>query len=238
MDDFLARSQLLLGDNAIDALKNSQVTVCGLGGVGSYVVEALARSGIGSLRLIDFDVVDISNINRQLCALRSTIGKIKAEVLSTRIKDINPDCKVDIIKAYIDTDNVAEVLPKCDYIVDAIDYIPGKIAIIRYALSNSIPVISAMGAAKRLYPEKLRLADISATHCCPLARIIRKELKTIGIENGLRVVFSEEKPIALNNNSSTRDGIKQPLGSVSFVPGAMGLIIAGEIVRHICGIEV
>ncbi len=239
LDPLLERSAMLLGDRAMAQLQNATVCICGLGGVGSYVAEALARGGVGRLTLVDFDLVASSNINRQLCALTNTIGCSKVQVIADRIGQINPNCRVTARKSFLHAENADEILSKHQYLVDAIDDVPGKVAIIRFGKENRIPVISAMGAAKRLHPELLRLADIADTFCCPLARIMRRELKKHGISNGVPVVFSQEQPVEEKQASPKPEQLraKQPLGSVSFVPGAMGLIIAGKVIRDLCGIE-
>ncbi len=228
MDPF-CRSRLLLGDAALRRLQDARVCICGLGGVGSYVAEAVARSGVGYIRLVDFDTVAASNLNRQLCALTTTIGQFKTVVVAERLAQINPEAKIERLEAFIQPENAAALIAGCDYVLDAIDFLPGKIALIVESAKLAIPLVSAMGAANRLHPERLRLADICATHTCPLARIVRRELKKHGIEKGVQVIFSEEMP-----QKNTAGG---PLGSVSFVPGVMGLMMASKAIRDIGGIE-
>ena len=225
--DIYGREKILLGEEGFQALRAAKVAVCGLGGVGSYAAETLARSGVGTLILLDFDTITASNINRQLYALHSTLGKDKADVAAARIADIDPTCLVQIKKAYIDQENPATFLGKVDYIVDAIDFLPGKVGLIQYAHEANIPIICAMGAGKRLAPEKLEIADISRTHICPLAKKLRKELKAVGIDQGVDVVFSTEQPLTQKDNSA--------IGSMAFVPAAMGIIMASWVVRKLAG---
>ncbi|MCR4962263.1 MAG: tRNA threonylcarbamoyladenosine dehydratase [Firmicutes bacterium] len=228
--DAFCRSRILLGETVLRRLQAARVCVCGLGGVGSYVAEALARGGVGHIRLIDCDVVAASNINRQLCALTSSVGRLKTAVVAERLAQIHPQTEIERQEVFIRPENAAGLIAGCDYVLDAIDFLPGKIGLIAESGKSSIPIVSAMGAANRLHPEKLRLADISQTHTCPLARVMRRELKKQGIVKGVPVVFSEEIP-----QKTGGDGA--PLGSVSFVPGAMGLIMAGKAIRDIGGIE-
>lgn len=226
MEDRWSRTRLLLGKEACYRLTQARIMVVGLGGVGSYVAEGLARSGVGSLLLIDSDRVTISNINRQLVALTSTLGKPKAEIMTDRIKDINPGCNVQAYVTRCDLHTVNELLDNHpDYVVDAIDSVPDKVCLIKECFSRAIPVISSMGAGNRLDPTRFELADISQTNTCPLARKLRHELRKININEGLRVVYSREKPV------STETGL--PVGSTSFVPPVAGLIIAGAVIRDL-----
>ncbi len=226
MEDKWSRTRLLIGEEACCRLTLARITVVGLGGVGSYVAEGLARSGIGSLTLIDFDQVAISNINRQLVALTSTLGQPKAEIMANRIKDINPDCRVKAYAVRCERDTIDELLSdRPDYVVDAIDSISDKVCLIQECLARSIPIISAMGAGNRLDPTRFEVADISQTHTCPLARKLRHELRKINIDEGLKVVFSREKPVP------TKAGF--PVGSISFVPSVAGLVIAGTVVKDL-----
>ncbi|MDO4582153.1 MAG: tRNA threonylcarbamoyladenosine dehydratase [Bacillota bacterium] len=228
------RSERLLGAGNMRRLQAAHVAVCGLGGVGSFAAEAAARSAVGELTLIDYDAIEASNINRQLYALQSSIGCKKTELAAARIADIAPDSRLHCHDAYISADNCAELLEGADFIIDAIDHIPAKLALIRYAYERGIPFISAMGAARRLSPQLLRVADISQTQICPLARIMRRELKACGVTSGVRTVFSLEPPLAEARAAlETACGAKQPLGSMIFVPAAMGMILAAEAVRHI-----
>jgi tRNA A37 threonylcarbamoyladenosine dehydratase len=226
LEDRWSRTRLLVGEEACYRLAQARIMVVGLGGVGSFVAEGLARSGIGSLTLVDFDQVAISNINRQLVALTSTLDKPKAEVMAERIKDINPDCSVEACVTRCEKDTIDELLSnRPDYVVDAIDSVMDKVCLIKECLTRFIPIISAMGAGNRLDPTRFEVADISQTHTCPLARKLRHELRKINIEQGLKVVFSREKPIP------TKTG--HPVGSISFVPSVAGLIIAGAVVQDL-----
>ena len=223
--EIFAREAALIGQAGVKKLAAASVAVCGLGGVGSYLVEALARSAIGKLLLIDFDQVAVSNINRQLCALSSTVGRDKAYVIAERIREINPFCELRIAKVFID-ENIPfpELLAGIDYIGDAIDYVPGKIALIEYAYQQQIPIIAAMGAGRRLDPSKLMIADIAKTYGCPLAKNIRKRLRERGIYSGVKVVFSTEPPLPTEGDE---------LGSMAFVPAVAGMMMAAQIVRDI-----
>lgn len=230
MKQFL-RTELLLGKEAMVKLQNSKVAIFGAGGVGSYVVEALARSGVGHLILVDFDTICESNINRQIEALYSTLGRVKIEVLKERILDINPQAKVELYQEFINDDNIDSIIDKeCSYLVDAIDNVPGKLAIIEKALQLERPVISAMGTGNKLDPSKLLVADISETKGCPLARVVRRELKKRGIYKGVKVVYSSEPPIPV---SASDEENKRIIGSVSFVPSVAGLMIAAQVVREL-----
>lgn len=225
------RTELLLGKEAMVKLQNSKVAIFGAGGVGSYVVEALARSGVGHLILVDFDTICESNINRQIEALYSTLGRVKIEVLKERILDINPQAKVELYQEFINDDNIDSIIDKeCSYLVDAIDNVPGKLAIIEKALQLERPVISAMGTGNKLDPSKLLVADISETKGCPLARVVRRELKKRGIYKGVKVVYSSEPPIPVPASDEEN---KRIIGSVSFVPSVAGLMIAAQVVREL-----
>lgn len=222
------REQLLIGAEGLQKLASATVAVCGLGGVGSYLAEALARSAVGGLLLIDFDQVAVSNINRQLCALSSTVGMDKADVIAGRISEINPDCQVVVAKTFIDEATpLQELLAGVDYLADAIDYVPGKLALIEYAYRCQLPIISAMGAGRRLDPSKLQIADIAQSFACPLAKTIRRRLRERGIEHGVKVVFSSEQPLPAQGDE---------IGSIAFVPSVAGLLMAGQIVRDLLAI--
>ena len=225
------RQVLLLGEETQEKLSSCHVAVCGLGGVGSYLCEALARSGIGELTLIDSDTVAESNINRQLYALHSTIGRFKTQVAAERIADINPDIRLHLLRDYITPDNAASLVAGCDYVCDAIDFVPGKIALMEYAWQHQVPLISAMGAGRRLDPQKLRIDDISRTGNCPLARSIRRQLRQRGISSGITVCCSCETPVRQQAEPDT-------IGSVAFVPSVMGLMMAGHVVRSLAEVTV
>lgn len=230
MEDIFQRTRLLLGDSAEDILKNKRVAVFGIGGVGGYVVEALARSGVGELDLIDNDIVSPTNINRQIIALHSTIGQYKTEVAKMRAEDINPNIKVNIHNIFYLPETAAEFdFSEYDYVVDAIDTVTGKIQLVVEAEKNNVPIISSMGTGNKLDPTLFEVSDIYKTSVCPLARVIRRELKARGIKK-LKVVYSKEEPIK-------HQGENVP-GSVAFVPSVAGLIIAGEVIKDLINKEV
>lgn len=227
----LSRTALLLGEEAIQKLAECRVAVFGLGGVGGYAVEALARSGIGALDLIDNDTVALSNINRQLYATHSSVGRYKVDVAAERIADISPACRVTTHKTFVLPSNVdAFDFSQYDYVVDAIDTISGKLAIIQKAKEAGVPVISAMGAGNKLDPTAFRVDDIYNTSVCPLAKVMRRELKKLGIDS-LKVVYSKEEP----KRSDTFDDAshKNTPGSAAFVPPVVGLILAGEVIKDL-----
>lgn len=222
------RSELLLGAEGIEKLKTSKVAIFGVGGVGGYVIESLARSGVGSLDLIDNDIVSLSNLNRQIIALHSTIGRFKVDVAKERCLDINPNIKINTYKCFYSPDNADEFdLSEYDYIVDAIDTVSAKISLVENAYKYNIPIISAMGAGNKLDAKLFKVADISKTAVCPLAKIMRKELRLKGIKH-LKVVYSEEIPQKINNNIG-----EKLVGSLPYVPSVMGLLIAGEVINDL-----
>lgn len=229
MKEIFSRTAMLLGDDALSLLKQKNVAVFGVGGVGGYVVEALARSGVGSLTLIDHDTVSKSNINRQIIALHSTVGRLKTEVLKERVLDINPDIDVIVHNMFFLPENSDDFdFSEYDYIVDAVDTVTSKLELIKKAYAANTPIISCMGAGNKLDPTKFEVSDIYKTSVCPLARVMRRELKKIGIKK-LKVVYSKEEPISANETSS-----KKPVpGSVAFVPSVAGLILAGEVIKDI-----
>ena len=227
-EDLYLRTERLLGTEGMKRLQNAHVLVFGLGGVGSYLVEALARSGIGALTLVDADVVDITNINRQLVAQLSTVGKDKVEVAKARVLAVNPECRVEVRKMLYLPENSGEFdFSSYDYIADAIDNVSAKLSLVCEADRAGTPIISAMGTGNKLHPEMLELADICKTSVCPLARVMRTELRKRGIHH-LPVVYSKEEPI----RPATENG-ERVVGSVSFVPSVAGLMMAGEIIRNI-----
>ncbi len=247
-----ARTELLLGKEAMETLFHAKIAVFGIGGVGGYVCEALVRSGIRSFALIDDDKVCLSNLNRQIVATRKTVGRYKAEVMKERMLDINPDVDVDIYPCFFLPENADEFpFEEYDYIVDAVDTVTAKIAIVMKAQENNIPVISCMGAGNKLDGSQFKVADIYQTKVCPLAKVMRRELKKRGVKK-LKVVYSEEKPVVLSeeNPAGCQENGISPLeeahkytgrrsvpGSVAFVPSIAGLLIAGEVVKDICGIN-
>ncbi len=222
----LSRVSLVIGDSAVELLRQSTVAVFGLGGVGSYAVEALARSGIGRLLLFDADVIEQSNLNRQLPALVSTVGQPKVEIVKRRVADINPECEVVVLQSFYQPGDFERfITQKVDYIVDAIDFVPAKVDILLEAKKRDIPIVSAMGTGNRLNPTKLEVADIGKTKVCPLARAVRKQQRLRGLERGVQVVYSQEEP----QKAKTAD----VPGSMAFVPGTAGLILASVVVRGI-----
>ena len=240
-----ARFSMMVGEDGIEKLRNSRVIVFGVGGVGSYTVEALARSGVGQITMVDFDEISESNINRQLHSLRSTIGKSKIDVMKDRILDINPDCKVELVKRLV-YDDVDEVLGnnKYDFVVDAIDVIGSKINLIKYCVKNNINIISSMGFGNKMHPEMVEIAKIKNTSVCPMARTIRSILKKKGITN-VPVAFSKEIPVQPNKSELFKEELptefrennkiprKTTPGSNSFVPGTAGLVLASYVVRKL-----
>jgi len=229
MNNQFQRTEILIGTENLNKLKNQTIAIFGIGGVGSYIAEALARVGIGNLILIDNDLIDITNLNRQIHATHETIGKPKVEEMKKRIQAINPEAKVQAIQEFVTEKNIQEILnEKVDYIIDAIDTVKSKLEIINFAKQKNIPIISSMGTANKLDPTKLEVTDIYKTTNCPLAKIMRKELRKREISN-LKIVYSTEQPKPSHQN---QDGT-QTLGSISFVPSTAGLIIAGEVVREI-----
>lgn len=235
MSDF-GRTERLIGQESLEKLSKARVAVFGLGGVGSYVVEALARSNVGALDLIDNDVVEESNINRQLIALNSTMGQPKVTVSAQRVKDINPQCVVTEHRVFFLPENKDMFdFEKYDYIVDAIDTVSGKIALVEEAGKHNVPIISSMGTGNKLDPTAFRVADIKDTKVCPLARVMRRELKSRGIES-LKVVYSEEEPInkGFVFESENLIASRRPLpSSIAFVPSVAGLIMAGEVIKDL-----
>ena len=229
MENQFERTKMLLGEKAVEKLKKSRVAVFGIGGVGGHIAEALVRAGIGEIDVIDRDVVSISNINRQIIALNSTVGLPKTEVFKKRALDINPDVKVNCHNVFFmpDTSDMFD-FSKYDYVADAIDTVTGKIEIIMKAQKAGVKVISSMGTGNKLDPTLFEVTDIYKTSVCPLARVMRRELKNRGVKH-LKVVYSKEEAIKTN---ITENGKAVP-GSISFVPSVAGLIIAGEIIKDL-----
>lgn len=228
------RTAMMLGEGAVEKLKSSRIAVFGIGGVGSYTVEALARAGVGELHLIDADRVSLSNINRQIIATHKTVGQYKTEAAKDRILEINPDARVFTYNIFFGVETASELdFSSLDYIVDAIDSLSSKILLITLAKENGTPIISAMGAGNKLDPTRFEVSDISKTEVCPLARAVRVALRKKGI-NHLKVVYSKEKPSVLSPDADAEkcDGKAAP-GSISFVPSVMGLIIGGEVIKDI-----
>ena len=247
MLDRFSRTQLVFGKEAMDRLKGSRVAVFGVGGVGGYTVEALARSGVGAIDIIDDDKVCLSNINRQIIATTKTVGKYKVDVAKERIEEINPDCKVTAFRTFYMPETADRFdFTQYDYVVDAIDTVTGKIALIENAKKAGTPIISSMGAGNKVDPTAFEVADIYKTSVCPLARVMRYELKRRGIKK-LKVVYSKEKPIppiadedpngenVCLSKADKVPGKRQVPGSTAFVPSVAGLIIAGEVIKDIIG---
>ena len=247
-----SRTELLLGKEAMDRLAQSRVAVFGIGGVGGYVCEALVRSGVGAFDLVDDDKVCLTNLNRQIIATRKTVGKYKVDVMKERILEINPDADVRIHKCFFLPENAQDFpFEEFDYVVDAVDTVTAKIALVMKAKELSIPIISSMGAGNKLDGSRFQVADIYKTKVCPLAKVMRRELKKRGIKD-LKVVYSEETPInpqedmaiSCKSNCICPPGAEHKCtqrraipGSVAFVPSVAGLIIAGEVVKDLCGLN-
>jgi len=236
MIDQFSRTKLLVGEDGIEKLKKSIVAIFGIGGVGSYTAEALARAGVGNLVLIDKDNISVTNINRQIHSTTKTVGMSKVEVMRDRILEINPKADVKIFNDFYTPENAERMIDKrYSYIVDAVDTVSAKIDLVVRAKEYNIPIISAMGAANKLDPTKFEVTDIFKTSVCPLARVMRKELKNRDIKK-LKVVYSKEEPIkneSVNELEKLSPGKKSIPGSISFVPSVMGLIIAGEVVKDL-----
>lgn len=224
-ESMYSRTELLLGEDGVSRLKQSRVAVFGLGGVGGYAVEALARAGVGALDLIDSDRVCLSNLNRQIIATHETLGQYKADVAAARVRAINPDCIVRTYKVFFLPETESQFdFSVYDYVIDAIDTVSGKIALVRKAQTAGTPILSVMGAGNKLDPTAFEVADLYQTSVCPLARVMRRELRQRGVSH-LKVVYSREEP-------KRPDGAACP-GSVSFVPSAAGLIAAGEVIKDL-----
>jgi len=234
-----SRTELLIGEEGLRRLKDSTIMVLGVGGVGSHCIEALARSGVGTLVLVDNDKVSLTNINRQSIAYHSTVGEYKTKLMKDRIKDINPNADVYTYETFVLPENLSEIFErKVDYIIDAIDTVTAKLALVEYAKEHNIPIISCMGTGNKLHPEMFEITDISKTSVCPLCKVMRKELKNRGIPQ-LKVLYSKEKPIDTSDKETGEDaGKRRSLpGSIAFVPPVAGLMIAGYVVREIAGVE-
>jgi tRNA A37 threonylcarbamoyladenosine dehydratase len=228
-----SRTELLIGKEGVNKLSQSRVAVFGIGGVGGYVVEALVRSGVGSLDLIDNDKVALTNLNRQIIATHKTLGRFKVDVAEERAKEINPGVNIQTFKTFYTPETSSEFdFKKYDYVVDAIDTVSGKLELIEQAKKADVPIICSMGAGNKMHPELFEIADISKTSVCPLAKVIRQELKKRNIKN-VKVVFSKEIPIKPSKSEEKIEGKKQIPGSNAFVPSAVGLIIAGEVIRDL-----
>ena len=220
----LSRTELLIGKEGLDKLRNSKVIVFGVGGVGSFTVEALARAGVGTLILVDDDTVCLTNLNRQIHATYDTLGKVKVDVMKERILDINPQCHVNAIEKFFLPETAGEFdFTQYDYVIDAVDTVTAKLEIISICSRDNIPVISSMGTGNKLHPEMMQIADIYDTKICPLAKVMRKELKKRGIQS-LKCVYSQEEPV--------KTGDRTP-ASISFTPPVAGMLMAGEVIRNL-----
>ncbi|WP_462412339.1 tRNA threonylcarbamoyladenosine dehydratase [Neobacillus sp. Marseille-QA0830] len=237
-----SRNELAIGKEGLEIMKNSTVAVLGIGGVGSFAAEALARSGVGRIILIDKDDVDITNVNRQLIALLSTVGRPKVEIMEERIKDINPDCEVVSLKIFYTEETYEQIFSyPLDFVVDASDTIVYKIHLMKECLKRNIPIISSMGAANKMDPTRFQIADISKTHTDPIAKVIRTRLRKEGIRKGIPVVFSDESPIVIRedvrkvvgNDQAEIRKAKMPPSSNAFVPSVCGLIMASYVVQEL-----
>jgi len=246
-----SRTELLIGSAGLNILKKKHVMICGIGGVGSYAAEALGRAGVGRITLVDFDDICLTNINRQIHALSSTVGKAKVEAMATRLRDINPSAEVVPVKEFFSGENAARLLdPKPDYVLDAIDHFTAKAALIKTCREQDIPVISSMGAANKLDPSKIQVADISETSKCRMSRSMRKILRASGITKGVQVVYSTEEHRELDPASAAACGSdcicpnkadqqfrcehrRVILGSISFIPSIFGLTMAGYVVNEL-----
>ncbi len=236
---WFSRTELLLGEAAVARLAQARVVVFGLGGVGSFAVEALARAGVGHLRLVDHDVVGPSNLNRQLFALRSTLGRPKAEVAAERVRDINPDCDVEARHVFIHHDTLPELLiPRPDAVVDAIDSVSCKVAVLQTAHGLGLPILSSMGAGGRVDSSQIRVGDLSETRMCPLATVMRRNLRKVGITGGIRCVYSLEpadnkrpaNPLDIEPHRGP-GRVRRPVGTLSYMPAIVGLKVAEEVLR-------
>ena len=235
-----SRNELAIGQEGLNILKNSTVAVLGIGGVGSFSAEALARSGVGRLILVDKDDVDITNVNRQIHALLSTVGQPKADLMKARIADINPECEVIALKMFYTEETYEEFFSyKPDFVIDASDTISYKIHLMKECLRRKIPIISSMGAANKMDPTRFQIADISKTHTDPIAKVVRTKLRKEGIKRGIKVVFSDEKPIIIREDVKETVGKKDapirkaqmPPSSNAFVPSVAGLIMGGHVIN-------
>ena len=231
------RTELLIGEEGIEKLHNSKVIVFGIGGVGSFVVEALTRAGVGNLILVDNDTICISNLNRQIHATQVTVGNVKVEAMKARVLSINPNCNVEAKQEFITADNIQEIIPEdIDYVVDAIDTVTSKLALAEYCYKNDIKLIASMGTGNKMDPTQFRVTDVFKTKVCPLAKVMRTELRKRGVKK-LKVVYSEEIPMVPNKGRAVPSQKRQTPGSISFVPPVAGMIIGGEVIKDLIGIN-
>ena len=231
------RTELLVGEDGIEKLHNSKVIVFGIGGVGSFVVEALTRAGVGNLILVDNDTICISNLNRQIHATQATVGSVKVEAMKARVLSINPNCNVEAKQEFITADNIQEIIPEdIDYGVDAIDTVTSKLALAEYCYKNDIKLIASMGTGNKIDPTQFRVTDVFKTKVCPLAKVMRAELRKRGVKK-LKVVYSEEIPMVPNKGRAVPSQKRQTPGSISFVPPVAGMIIGGEVIKDLTGLN-
>lgn len=239
INDIFIRTVQLIGKESFDRIKNASAAVFGLGGVGSYCTEALARAGIGTLYLVDGDVVAPSNINRQSIALLSTVGMPKTKAMAERIADINPECRTLSFQEFVLPENLNPLFEQFpsrpDYIIDAIDTVSSKLALVSFAAEHGIPILSSMGTGNKLHPELFKIADIYDTNVCPLCRVMRRELKKREIRS-LKVLYSEELPVTPKADGEQKSSGRPAPASISFVPPVAGLLIAGEVIRDLAGL--
>lgn len=232
---WLERSELLLGQEGLEKMRNANVAVIGLGGVGAYAAEMIVRAGVGSIIILDSDQVSLSNKNRQLLAMDSTLGRKKTDVMRERLLDINPDLKITVLDSYLDEENISSVLgalPKIDFLVDAIDTLAPKIALIQYCVTNGVRLVSSMGSGAKFDATAIKITDISKSFNCPLAYILRKKLRKVGISKGFKVVFSEELPQreAIVPVEGERNK-KSQVGTISYLPAVFGCVCAQAVIR-------
>ena len=237
MDNWLERTELLLGEEKLARLKRAHVLVVGLGGVGAYAAEMIARAGIGTMTIADADAVNTTNINRQLVALHSTVGRQKADILAERLRDINPEIDLTVVNQYIRDEETYRLLDaaRYDYVVDAIDTLSPKLALIAAALERRLPLVSSMGAGAKTDPTRIEIADIAKTHHCPLAHMLRKRLHKLGIHSGFRAVFSPEPIREGAMILCEEQNKKSNVGTISYIPAAFGIACASVVIRSLIG---
>lgn len=237
MSNWSERTELLLKKERLEILKSSNVLIVGVGGVGAYAAEMIVRAGVGAVTIVDADVVSTSNCNRQLVALHSTVGRAKVDVLSERLIDINPELKLTKIREFIGAERIIEILDsaKYDYVVDAIDTLTPKIELIQASLQRSIPLVSSQGAGSKLDPTLIEVKDISKTHHCPLAHMLRKRLHKIGIRKGFKAVFSAEPLIEGSMILCNEQNKKSNVGTISYIPASFGCVCASVVIRDLVG---
>lgn len=238
MEPWQERTSILLGEAVLDSLAARKVMVVGLGGVGAYAAEMLCRAGVGKLVLVDSDTVGETNLNRQLIALNSTLGKLKTDVLAERLRDINPAVELTVVPEYVEEGNMEEIFARAgrlDYVVDAIDTLAPKISLIKYCVQAGIPHVTAMGAGAKLDATKIRIADLSKSYNCPLAYILRKKLRKEGISKGFKVVFSEELPDREAIVPMEERNKKSQVGTISYLPAVFGCVCAQAAIEYLIG---